>query len=106
MIRYFDGDFFKLLKNIYPNYAWDFSALKLWKSKFHSLEDQGNFMDYLFITLNLSSLDHFLSLSLFHFTQKGEEKLYKYYQNYLNYYYKSDLKILLPTSSPLSSVSY
>ena len=100
MIRYFDGDFLKLLKNIYPNYAWDFSSLKLWKTKFHSLEDQRNFMDYLFTTLNLSSFDHFLSLSFVHFTQKGEEKLYKYYQNYLNYYYKSDLKILLPTLYP------
>ena len=51
---YYSNDIELLLRNIYPNYPWCFS---IQQNNFDSIEKQRNFLDKLFIRLNLNSLD-------------------------------------------------
>ena len=92
----FNNEKNQLLLSIYPNFPWDFNPFD--KQKFskkyflENIENQRKFMDYLFIELNLKSIEEFSKIKIFQIRNFGGEKLLKIY--------KKDLNLLLSTIYP------
>ena len=79
---YYNNDMKKLLSEIYPHHHWQFDKLK----KFNSVEyfeknllSQQKFMDQLFYSYNLRSLDYFLHMEKKKFILNGGKGLLKLY---------------------------
>ena len=90
----FNGDFIKLLTTIYPNFPFDFPIqMKISKNEFNSIEEQQNFIEYLFYHLKLKSFDDWIKISPKKLKRNGGEKLIK--RDYNN-----DMKTLLSSLYP------
>ena len=93
LYNYYNGDLFKLLTSVYPNL--NFSPIKTKinsKEYFKSIENQKEFMDKLFIKLNLKSIDDWICIQRKIIIQNGGRPLLKYY--------KDDFSLLLQSIYP------
>ena len=85
LIRYYKGDFSLLLLTIYPNYPFNFKLLKFKSIYFKSIENQKEFLDDLFIKLNLISLDNWIKISKNKIIDEGGKSLLKRYNNNMKF---------------------
>ena len=95
-----EENIFDYLLRIYPNYGWDYSSLLSFYSKsyFKSIENQREFMDNLFIKLNLKSIDDWKNGKEKIIKKNGGKRLLKIYSN--------DMKKLLSTIYPKHSWNF
>ena len=95
LLIYYNDDFQKLFSTLYPNYPWNFYALKIETSRryFKSKENQKIFMEKLFKKFNLKTPDDWLHISTCKIAKKGGESL-------LRYYYKGNFHNLLKSLYP------
>ena len=96
LLSSYENNYGKLLSTIYPNYAWEFDFYSSFRSSheyFKRIENQKDFMDYLFVKLKLKSLNDWLQLPKRKIIENGGKSL-------LNYYYFNNLSKLLITIYP------
>ena len=90
----YQNDIKIFLKSIYPNYPWDFSTLKIYSKRyFKKLENQREFMDYLFKKLKLKSIEDWMKISKQKIIQYGGNNL-------LIRRYNNDIKLLFSSIYP------
>ena len=95
LLNYYKGDFSLLLQSIYPYYPINnFKLLLKFKSHhyFQSIENQREFMDYLFKKLKLKSFDNWVKISRAKLQEKGGFSLLSQYNNNM----KNILTIIYP----------
>ena len=77
--RYYSNNFNTLLSSIYPNYPWNFSFKRNEiRRDLSSIENQRALMDQLFIKLNLSSLNDWLSVPHQFLIKEARSLLHQY----------------------------
>ena len=77
----------ELLKNIYPNFPWDFEKKKKKKEKkttIKSLYEQRSIMSDIYIKLKLKSMEEWRNISVNRMNENGGKKLMKLYKNDLH----------------------
>ena len=83
LISFYSYDKEKLLSTIYPDHFWIFQIVrKSFNSQMkYSIENQRNFMDYLFFKLQFTSMNQFITLSKKKFIENGGYNLLVFYSN-------------------------
>ena len=81
LLQFYSNDMKKLLSNLYPNYPWNFSIKIFPKGYFNSIENQRQFMLYLYDKYKLNSLDDFLNIKKLNIIKNGGNRLLKFYLN-------------------------
>ena len=110
LLRYYKGDFSLLLQSIYPNFLIDFKSLKF-KSHYYftSIENQREFMDYLFKKFKLKSFDDWVKISRTKIQRSGAQGLLSQYNNnmktlfssiYPNYPWENSISLFRYNLSP------
>ena len=83
ILRWYRNDKMEMLRSIYPSHPWPSLPSLHLSSKlfFSSIDNQRQFLDDLFITLHLTSLDDWLTVSSNKIIQHGGKKLIEEYNN-------------------------
>ena len=92
LLNYYKNNFPFLLQSIYPNYPFDFQLKFKFPRHIHSIEKQKEFMDELFIKLNLNTINDWIFIP--------KERVIENGGFYLLSKYKKDMKKLLSNIYP------
>ena len=76
---YYNDDYQRLLSTIYPNFPWNFDLKFDVKIDLNNLDDQRLFMNKLYDSLRLNSLDDFLRVRKILIKENGGTKLLSFY---------------------------
>ena len=82
LLNYYSNDVIKLLTNVFPDYNFNFNAIKVTsKENFTKYENQQKFMVKLYEKLELNSLDDWIKISRKKIIKNGGKNLLNYYSN-------------------------
>ena len=92
ILNFYQNDVQKMFSSIYPNEDWNFDVSNWAMDSFQSIDFQRNFMEKLFLKLNLKSIEDWNSVSKEDLIENGGKRLLNHYKN--------DMKKLLSSLFP------